>query len=77
MKGIKMQKSINMLIGWITSFTGMLKSFVVFGILVGIIYGDIFGVIEGISRLMWTLGDAGLAGLVAIVLVVSLYKKGE
>ena len=77
MKGIKMQNKINMLVGWITSFTGMLKSFVVFGILVGIVYGDVFGVIEGIGNLMSKLGDGGLAGLVAIVLVVSLYKKGE
>ena len=45
MKGIKMQKSINIVVGWITSFTGLLKSFIVFGILVGIVYGDVFGVI--------------------------------
>ena len=76
MKGIKMQKSINMLIGWITSFTDMLKSFVVLGILVSILYGDVFGVMKGISNLMWQLGDGGLAGLVAMVLVVTLYKKG-
>ena len=77
MKGIKMQKSINMLIGWITSFTDMLKSFIVFGILVSIIYGDVFGVMKGISNLMWQVGNEGLAGLVAMVIVVTLYKKGE
>ena len=76
MKGIKMEKSINMLIGWITLFTDMLKSFVAFGILVGILYGDVFGVLGGISSLMSQLGDGGLAGLVAMVLVVTLYKKG-
>ena len=71
-----MQKSINIVVGWITSFTGLLKSFIVFGILVGIVYGDVFGVIEGIGNLMSKLGDGGLAGLVAMVLVVTLYKKG-
>ena len=77
MKGIKMQKSINMLIGWITSFTDMLKSFIVFGILVSILYDDIFGVMRGINNLMWQVGNEGLAGLVAIAIVVTLYKKGE
>ena len=77
MKGIKMQKSINMLIGWITLFTDMLKSFIVFGILVSILYDDIFGVMRGINNLMWQVGNEGLAGLVAIAIVVTLYKKGE
>ena len=77
MKGIKMEKSINMLIGWITLFTDMLKSFIVFGILVSILYDDIFGVMKGISNLMWQVGNEGLAGLVAMVIVVTLYKKGE
>ena len=71
-----MQKSINMIVGWITSLTELLKSFVVLGILVGIIYGDVFGVIRGISVLMWKVGDGGLAGLAAMILVVTLYKKG-
>ena len=77
MKGIKMKKSINMLIGWITLFTDMLKSFIVFGILVSILYDDIFGVMRGINNLMWQVGNEGLAGLVAIAIVVTLYKKGE
>ena len=60
---------------WLHDFTDLLKALIVFGILAGILYNDIFGVIGGIGRLMSNIGDGGLAGLVALVLVVTWWKK--
>ena len=48
---------------------------IVFGILAGIIWDDVFGVIGGIGKLMGTIDQGGLAGLVALVLVVTWWKK--
>tara|TARA_Y100000590_G_scaffold358713_1_gene414206 strand:+ start:541 stop:786 length:246 start_codon:yes stop_codon:yes gene_type:complete len=60
---------------WLNELTDLLKALIVFGILSGIIWNDVFGVIAGIGVLMGNIGDGGLAGLVALVLVVTWYKK--
>ena len=70
-----MKKAIDTLTTWIYDFTDLLKALIVLGIFVGILYNDIFGVIGGIGRLMGNIGDGGLAGLVALVLVVTWWKK--
>ena len=70
-----MKKAMTTLTTWLNDFTDLLKALIVFGILAGILYNDIFGVIGGIGRLMSNIGDGGLAGLVALVLVVTWWKK--
>ena len=70
-----MKKAMGTITTWLNDFTDLLKALVAFGILVGIIYGDIFGVIAGIGRLMNGIGEGGLAGLVALVLVVEWWNK--
>ena len=70
-----MKKAMGTITTWINDLTDLLKALIVFGILVGIIYNDIFGVIAGIGNLMANIGDGGLAGLVALVLVVTWWKK--
>ena len=70
-----MKKTIASLTETINDFTGLLQTLVVFGVVVGILFDDPFGVIDGISTLMGQLGDSGLAGLVALLLVVLWYKK--
>tara|TARA_Y100000996_G_scaffold345106_1_gene282960 strand:+ start:94 stop:309 length:216 start_codon:yes stop_codon:yes gene_type:complete len=70
-----MKKAMTTLTTWLNDFTDLLKALIVFGILSGILYNDIFGVIGGIGRLMSNIGDGGLAGLVALVLVVTWWKK--
>ena len=60
---------------WLNDLTDLLKALIVFGILSGIIWNDVFGVIAGIGILMGNIGDGGLAGLVALVLVVTWWKK--
>tara|TARA_B000000565_G_C23457970_1_gene250831 strand:+ start:245 stop:457 length:213 start_codon:yes stop_codon:yes gene_type:complete len=70
-----MKKAIANITDWINEFTGLLQTLVVFGIVVGILFDDPFGVISGIGDLMGQIGDSGLAGLVALLLVVLWYKK--
>ena len=70
-----MKKAIANITDWINDFTGLLQTLVVFGIVVGILFDDPFGVIAGIGKLMSQVGDSGLAGLVALLLVVLWYKK--
>ena len=70
-----MKKAIANITDWINEFTGLLQTLVVFGVVVGILFDDPFGVIAGIGRLMSQIGDSGLAGLVALLLVVLWYKK--
>ncbi len=70
-----MKKAMGTITTWLHDLTDLLKALIVFGILVGIIYNDIFGVIAGIGNLMANIGDGGLAGLVALVLVVTWWQK--
>ncbi len=70
-----MKKAIANITDWIGLITGVLQQLVVLGVVVGILFNDQFGVIAGISELMKGFGDSGLAGLVALLLVVLWYKK--
>ena len=70
-----MKKAIANITDWINEFTGLLQTLVVFGVIVGILFDDPFRVIAGIGKLMSQVGDSGLAGLVALLLVVLWYKK--
>ena len=70
-----MKKAMGTVTTWLNDLTDLLKALIVFGILVGIIFGDMFGVIAGIGRLMNGIGNGGLAGLVALVLVVEWWNK--
>jgi hypothetical protein len=70
-----MKKAMETLTTWIHDLTDLLKALAVLGIMVGILYNDAFGVIGNIGRLMSGIGSEGLAGLVALVLVVTWWKK--
>ena len=70
-----MKNTIGMVTEWINEFTKLLQTLVVFGVVVGILFNDPFGVIAGIGNLMGQVGESGLAGLVALMLVVLWYKK--
>ena len=70
-----MKKTIATLTDWIDDISGLLQTLVVLGVVVGILFNDYFGVIAGIGSLMGQIGDSGLAGLVALILVVLWYKK--
>ena len=70
-----MKKAMGTITTWLNDLTDLLKALLVLGILSGILYNDMFGVIAGIGRLMANIGDGGLAGLVALVLVVEWWNK--
>ena len=70
-----MKNGITTISGWISVLTGLLQQLIVLGVVVGILFEDRFGVIAGIGNVMGQIGDSGLAGLVALVLVATWYKK--
>ena len=70
-----MKNGITTISGWISAISGLLQQIIVLGVVVGILFEDRFGVIAGIGNVMGQIGDSGLAGLVALVLVATWYKK--
>lgn len=70
-----MKNAFNTITGWISDITDLLSKLLVLGIVIGILFNDYFGVISGIGAVMAQFGDAGLAGLLALVLIVTWYNK--
>ena len=70
-----MLNGIKTLNEWLGTITELLKSLVVVGIVVGILFDDFFGVIAGLGRIMSQFGDAGFAGILALMILVMLYSK--
>ena len=60
---------------WLGQITDLLKTLVVIGIVVGILFDDFFGVISGLGRVMTQFGDAGFAGILALMIIVMWYEK--
>ncbi|HJM34403.1 MAG: hypothetical protein VYB62_06220 [Candidatus Neomarinimicrobiota bacterium] len=60
---------------WLGIAIELLKSLVVVGIIVGILFDDFFGVIGGLGRIMAQFGDAGFAGILALMILVMWYEK--
>ena len=60
---------------WLGIAIELLKSLVVAGIIVGILFDDFFGVIGGLGRIMAQFGDAGFAGILALMILVMWYEK--
>ena len=69
-----MKKQVADFTEWIGTFVDLLKVLVTLGIVIGILFGDQFGVIANLGVIMTGLGEQGLAGLVALALLVSWYK---
>ena len=65
-----MNKAFESVTSFVTDVTSLLKGLVVLGIVVGILFDDYFGVIAGLGDLMSKFGDAGFAGLLALMLIV-------
>ena len=60
---------------WLGQITDLRKTLVVIGIVVGILFDDFFGVISGLGRVMTQFGDAGFAGILALMIIVMWYEK--
>ena len=65
-------KKINDFLG---DITGLLINLIVAGTIIGILYDDTFGVISGIGNAVGAIGDGGVAGLIAVMLVSMWMKK--
>ena len=70
-----MKQILSTVNGLVTEFNNVLLSLIVLGVAVGILFNDYFRVIDGIGKLMTGIGENGLAGLVALILVALWYKK--
>ena len=70
-----MKNAITTINGWISVFTGLFAQLIILGVVIGLLFDDQFRVIEGIGNTMTLIGDGGLAGIVALVLVATWYKK--
>ncbi|MFQ6614899.1 MAG: hypothetical protein ACE5D1_08655 [Fidelibacterota bacterium] len=70
-----MKDAIKTISEWLKGLTDLLLSLIGLGIVAGILFDDMFGVIEGIGRLMSKFGENGLAGLLALILIVMWYQK--
>ena len=70
-----MLKGLQNLNEWLGQLTDLAKTLVVIGIIVGILFDDFFGVIGGLGRIMAQFGDAGFAGILALMILVMWYEK--
>ena len=70
-----MNKAFESITSIVSDITSLLQGLVVLGIVVGILFDDYFGVIAGLGDLMSKFGDAGFAGLLALMLIVFWYNK--
>ena len=72
-----MKDGLVLITGWLNNITDVLKALIALGVAIGILFNDPFNVIAGIGSLMSEFGDAGIAGLIALLLIVTLYNKGD
>ena len=70
-----MKDALVLITGWLNNITDVLKALIGLGVAIEILFGDMFGVIAGIGSLMSQFGDAGIAGLIALLLIVTMYNK--
>tara|TARA_B100001250_G_scaffold116873_1_gene99124 strand:+ start:136 stop:354 length:219 start_codon:yes stop_codon:yes gene_type:complete len=60
---------------YLATITDLVKTLVIIGIIVEIIFPNRFGVIENLRGIMEQFGDAGFAGLLALMMLVMWYEK--
>lgn len=70
-----MLKGLKKVNEWLAQITDLAKTLVVIGIIVGVLFDDFFGVIAGLGRIMSQFGDAGFAGILALMILVTWYEK--
>ena len=73
-----MKEIITMVKGYVDDLAHLLMSFVAIGAISEVIFGSgIFGVnvIGNLTAIINTFGDSGFAGLVALLVLVGLFRK--
>ena len=74
-----MKEGLQTVKSWLEAITGVLAGLLVVSLLIGILCPDAFGSWSPINNLgAWlsSVGDRGLAGVLAIMLIYVWYKKG-
>ena len=69
-----MKKYFKTINKWLIDVTEVLKNILVFAIICGLLFDDPFGIINTISNLISNVGEKGLAGLISLLLIVTLYR---
>ena len=72
-----MKKVVTGLTESLGTFVELLKVLLVLGVVIGILFEDYFGVIGNLGVVITNLGQQGLAGLVALALLVTWYKPSK
>ena len=70
-----MKQGLQNVKSWLDALTGLLVGLLVVTLLIGLIWSDTFGTLGNLEAFFSRLGDQGLAGLLAIVLVFVWYKN--
>ena len=70
-----MKKYIKFINTWLIDITNLLTNVFVFAVICGLLFNDPFGVINTISNLISNVGEKGLAGLISLLLVITLYRR--
>ena len=60
---------------WLVRVSEVLKNVLVFSIICGLLFDDPFGTIGVISGLLNNIGDRGLTGILALVIIIMVYKR--
>ena len=60
---------------WLIRVSEVLKNVLVFCIISGLLFDDPFGTIGVISTLLTNIGDRGLTGILALVIIIMVYKR--
>lgn len=70
-----MNKLINTINKWLINVTEILKNVLVFAVITGLLFNDPFGIINTISNLISDVGDRGLAGLISLLIILTVYRR--
>mgnify|MGYP001051814729 FL=1 len=73
-----MKEAITMVKGWIDDVAHLMMSFVAIGAISEVIFGSgVFGVnvISNLTSIINKFGESGFAGLVALLVLVGLFRK--
>ena len=70
-----MKKILKKINKWLIDVTEILKNVLVFAIVCGLLFNDPFGIINTISILIGGVGENGVAGLITLLIIMTLYRK--
>ena len=69
-----MKKYLKKINKWLVDITEILKNVLVFAVVCGLLFNDPFGIIDTISNLISGVGEKGLAGLISLLIITTLYR---